>query len=281
MNKVLDMAALAPETFRGLHRDRTLVVVPFGPIEYHGDHLPLGTDTLQADVFRSVGERFVEGHPDWTVLLVPVIPLGTDCVPHGGSLWVEPGVIRAVADQTARRLLEYGFRFVALWSGHAGLRQVTALEETARRLTGTRGKTKVTVFSPITHFLDRFTTDDFLRRINSHLDEPLSKKTFRQVVYEGHGGRFETSHILAIAPDLVGDRHKNASDHTPAPLPALRAMLGRLAGLANLLHGGSASDLTLGIEALSVATGWLSRGAPRGYMGFPSQATPAFGEAIR
>ncbi|MEW5946882.1 MAG: creatininase family protein, partial [bacterium] len=126
---VLDVHKLRPSQFRGLDRRRTVAVLPFAPIECHGEHLPLGTDYIAAgELFRSAAERFAEANPEWKFLFTPVIPLGADAVPHGGSLWVSAGVVRDVADEMTKRFIEYGFRFVALFSSHGGFGQTLAME---------------------------------------------------------------------------------------------------------------------------------------------------------
>ena len=276
---ILEMDKLSPAQFRNLDRSRTLVVIPFAPIEFHGDHLPLGTDIIFArDAFRFVGKRFTAANPDWTFLFLPVIPLGADTVPHGGSLWVDKTIIRDVAEQMVEKLIGYGFRYISLFTGHGGYGQVVALEEVSRKMRAKHKKKNVMVFAPLTYLLQRTASKEFQDLLNSHLPEPLNEEDMRQMTFESHGGRWETSYTMVAAPELMDDTYKTAASHEPAPHPLIGGILDTLAAV---LPGSTEDEKKFGVRMLGAAMAWFFGGAKHGYLGHPERASLEFGIAVR
>lgn len=116
------------ELRRTIERGSRTVVIPFGSVEHHGGHLPLGSDALLADF---VGET-VAGRLD--AVLAPTIRVGyaERHMSRLGTLSVPAEVVRETASHVAGSLLRHGFRVIALVSTHGGNRP--ALEEAARQL---------------------------------------------------------------------------------------------------------------------------------------------------
>jgi creatinine amidohydrolase len=103
-------------------------VVPFGSVEGHGGHLPLGSDAMLADfVGAAVAERL-------GAVLAPSVRVGcAEQHMHGsGTLSVPPETLRDVALHIARSLITHGFRVIVLVSTHGG--NQAALENAARQL---------------------------------------------------------------------------------------------------------------------------------------------------
>ena len=91
-------------------------VVPFGSVEGHGGHLPLGSDALLAVfVGDAVAERF-------DAVLAPTVKVGcADAHMQGpGTLSVPAETLRDVALHIARSLIRHGFRVIVLLSTHGG-----------------------------------------------------------------------------------------------------------------------------------------------------------------
>src|SRR3990172_9507894 len=79
-----------PEVREELSRGRTTVVVPFGAVEQHGPHLPLGTDAIFGDeIGLAVAERL-------DAFLAPTVRVGFS--PHhmafAGTLTVDEETFR-------------------------------------------------------------------------------------------------------------------------------------------------------------------------------------------
>jgi creatinine amidohydrolase len=106
----------------------TTVVVPFGSIEQHGGHLPLGADALLADaVGREVARR---AH----AVLAPTVRTGY-AERHGPILSVHANTLTEMACQLAEGLAKHGFRVIALVSAHGGNRM--PLRSAVERITDT------------------------------------------------------------------------------------------------------------------------------------------------
>jgi creatinine amidohydrolase/Fe(II)-dependent formamide hydrolase-like protein len=282
MNKdehIIDMDKMSPAAFRNLDRDYTVAVISFGPIEYHGDHLPLGTDyILASDMFRITAEKFIATHPEWKFVFLPVIPLGADTVPHGGSLWVNKETIASIAEQLARRLISYNFKYIALCSGHGGYGQVLALEDVSRKLRRINFHKKTMVFSPMTYLFQKTATQEFIDLLNAGLSRNIDDEDLRQMTYESHGGRIESSYILSVAPELMDDTYKFAKSYEPDPGAVLSAILDVI---STLMPGSGKDEKKYGVKALGSAMAWFFTGAKNGYMGHPSRADVEFGNAFR
>lgn len=96
----------------------TTAVVPFGSVEHHGPHLPLGADALVADAIgREVAGRL-------GAVLAPTVRVG-DSRAHvnlPGTMSVSAETLRAVAVELSLSLARAGFTFIALVSTHGGNR---------------------------------------------------------------------------------------------------------------------------------------------------------------
>jgi len=117
-----------PELRGALERGSRTVVIPFGSVEFQGNHLPLGSDALLADF---VGEK-VAGRLD--AVLAPTIRVGCaeQHMSGTGTLSVPAHTLRETAFHVACSLIMHGFRIIALISTHGGNR--AALEDSARAL---------------------------------------------------------------------------------------------------------------------------------------------------
>ena len=72
---------------RALDPSRALCFQPVSALEVHGPHLPFGMDFYMARwMAEETGRRFAAAHPDWTVVHLPPLPLGTDELPLAGSM---------------------------------------------------------------------------------------------------------------------------------------------------------------------------------------------------
>src|SRR3990172_8351813 len=105
-----------PEVREELSRGRTTVVVPFGAVEQHGPHLPLGTDAIFGDeIGLAVAERL-------DAFLAPTVRVGFS--PHhmafAGTLTVDEETFHAVARSIVRALAGHGFRRIVLLPTHGG-----------------------------------------------------------------------------------------------------------------------------------------------------------------
>jgi len=157
-------------------------VLAVGSTEYHGDHLPFGTDTLVAEhLAEAVAER-VEG-----LLVLPPLPFGMSehyaSFPVAISLSTETliRVLREVFDS----LLGHGLTRLLIINGHDG--NAAAIEASAREFRVEHPEMKIAV----------------LEAWWQTGAELLPEGTFEVWGGLGHAGEGETSMMLAVAPELV------------------------------------------------------------------------------
>jgi creatinine amidohydrolase len=99
--------------------DREMVVlVPFGAIEQHSLHLPMGTDSI---LIEAIALRLEKQIPE-RVCVLPVTWLG--CSRHhmdfSGSLTATADTFIKVGEHIVRSMAEHGFRKFILLNGHGG-----------------------------------------------------------------------------------------------------------------------------------------------------------------
>jgi creatinine amidohydrolase len=161
-------ALTTPALRRLLDQGSTTVIVPFGSIEQHGGHLPLGSDALLADVVgREVATRL-------DAVLAPTVRVGhaEPHMPVAGTLTLRPATLTEVAFDIGESLARHGFRTIALVSTHGG--NAAPLAAAAERLNRT---------------LDGVVACAPSGDVGPHPG--------------GHSGEWLTSVMLALRPELV------------------------------------------------------------------------------
>ena len=190
----MNIEEITMEEFKkGLRRTRTLVI-PFGTVEEHGKHLPLGTDTIIAvEVLRRVEERK-------EVFIAPPLHYGvcTSTKMHPGTITITPETLRRLAADIIRDAHLKGIRNFILVSGHGGGLHMNALKEVAEMLVDEHD-VRIAVVSPY---------------------EILWKEIagVAETENDSHAGEIETSLVLTLRPELVKGRSKEEYPKFPKPL---------------------------------------------------------------
>lgn len=167
-------------------RDGSVAVVPVGSVEQHGDHLPVATDTLLCGAITRHGAERVDDH----IPLLVTPPLWTGLSPHhldfGGTITLGVETMLAVLRDVAASVLDNGFDAILFLNGHGGN---VAILGTAVTKIGTEFPDaqvlSLTYFDLAVPFVDEYRESD--------------------VGGMAHGGEFETSLMLHLRPDLVGE----------------------------------------------------------------------------
>jgi creatinine amidohydrolase len=214
---VIRLADITSARLQELRERRPVALWPVGAIEPHGPHAPLGTDTL-----ISVGmcERAAERLDDAVVL--PPLPFGVTRygAAFAGAVGISEATLRAIVLDVAASLDAQGFRRLVIVNNHFEPEQVATLRAAAQEAGAL--------------YLD------LVRRRNA---ERLTDEFRRGSC---HAGRYETSLVLAAAPQLV-DRGAMAR------LPAVEV------------------DMPAAIAA--GRTGFREMGMEQAYCGAPAEAT--------
>lgn len=157
-------------------------VLAVGSTEYHGDHLPYGTDAMVATYLAEAVAERVGG-----LLVLPPLPFGMSehyaSFPIAISLSTETliWVLRDVFES----LLRHGIERLLIINGHDG--NIAALEAAAREFRAAHPEMRIAV----------------LEAWWQTAGELLPEGTFEVWDGLGHAGEGETSMMLAIAPGLV------------------------------------------------------------------------------
>jgi creatinine amidohydrolase len=164
----------------GLNKTRT-VILPLGAIEEHGPHLPMNTDIFHA---CKIAERAAQRVP---VFVAPPIPFGVcrSTAAFPGTIGIHSATLISIVGDVASALYGHGLRNFIFYSGHAGMNHSAALLDVADEL--------MEVF------------EDINCAVITDLD--LCDREFFELMEtkeDSHAGEFETSIIMALAPDLVG-----------------------------------------------------------------------------
>ena len=175
---------LSMTDFAGVDRDKALVVLPFGSVEQHGPHLPVGTDAL---IVEAVVEGVMQRLKDVDCLFLPTLWV-TKSNEHSafvGTVFLSRDTLCRVVEDIAGSVARAGFRklvFVDAHGGNAGLLDV--LGRDLRQSTG------LLVFD--LELWGYYTSPPALQDGSIPLDV--------------HGGFYETSVILARYPKLMEGR---------------------------------------------------------------------------
>jgi creatinine amidohydrolase len=183
--------------------DDVAVVVPLGSTEQHGHHLPVLTDT---EIVTALAERAVErAVREAPFLVTPTVPFGFAAhhLGFGGTISIGARAYADLLTEIGSSLMRQGFRRIVFLNGHGG--NDAPLRFALDRLAYERAP-PVNVAGASYWDL----APDVLRE--SGLDPALSP---------GHAGHFETSLLLALAPELVRMELRPTDSSPSMPLAAV------------------------------------------------------------
>lgn len=228
---ILKYEQLTHQELAALHRDRTVVIIPTGPVEQHGPHLPLGTDPITAAFFaEKIAERLSSARADWNFLIFPAIQGGSDTLTYTGSIEVKPATFRAWLYDCCKQFAKDGFRTQIAISTHGGPRHNIVLEEVAAKMRW-RHRTKMIAASG--KILGDILDGRFVEKISERLEKngtPLTSEEKEGLKYDYHGGLLETSIMLIARPDLVKNLYKDLKPAIVKSFYKLRRTSGRTVG---------------------------------------------------
>lgn len=229
-----------------INKEETIILIPVGALEQHGNHAPLGTDDMIAEAMvEYLGQALEEaGEHNFPILAFPVIPIGlsTEHRNFCGSVTLQPDTYYHLLYDISTSLARHGFRKLAFLVCHGGNTPIVQI--LSRELRSQLG------ISPFILSSGAFSHPD----VQATLTEGN--------IYDFHGGEMETSMVMAVNPDLV--KLETAEAGIPTPFVGNQTL--KTAG--------------------SVTIGWISEdwktadGKPIGIGGDPSGATAEKGNII-
>jgi creatinine amidohydrolase len=260
------LAELRPDEIERRLEARPVLVLPFGTIEWHSHHLPVGLDGLvAADIGMGIAD-------ECDAVLAPTSYWAVGGVPYPYTLTLPIEVVEPVLAAVFAQFGEMGFAVIVGFTGHFGLEQTLAIKRAAVDL---MRRSPVTVV-------------------------PLTAYDLVTDLYAGdHAGVGETSMLLASRPDLVNLGAVAAGASLPGVIgedPRGRADAGwgarvraelvqRAGSVVRRLAGASRFERRQYVEALAAGVSALDdlaqrrRAEPRSAV--PPLATPSYLEHCR
>ncbi len=189
------------EDFDRLDRERTLFILPVSSLEVHGYHLPNDTDMTSAVAMaEESGAMFARDHGDWTVVLLPLLNIGTDELPLPGSIEFSRKTVYRALKEYAWSLRRYGFKNLILTNGHGGLKHNLALDDACRTC---NRRYNMKMISPGIRVYQDFIFGKKFPLMEKELGRKLTDREKEGLTDLEHAGGWETSIILAESPALV------------------------------------------------------------------------------
>ena len=213
-DRVLKLEELTYPDIDSLDRESTIFFLTFGNLEEHGPHVPVGSDYFQAVGVRDrLIARLQETHPDYTFVLVPVVPLGEGGADdlarrfkeerhtgiHVGTFPVRFTTLRDVAVDLGASIARKGFQNIFLIHSHGAPLHNVAFSQSAAFVSERYNVRMVNVTSLVIG--EELYSSDVLDR---HLGEGWQE----EIGITGHAGTAETSANLFLH-DLVKPEYRD------------------------------------------------------------------------
>ena len=189
-----------------LDKNRTVFFLTISPLEEHAPYLPIGTDIFTSSFFaQTSAEELIQTKPDWNVVMIPPLYLGTYVFKFVGSVVHRQRIILEVLKDYGKSIASWGFEHIVLFSAHGGAGHIAVLEEAAKKISR---KYRIKMISLTGKIAVDFLFGKFIEKIQANLQRPLDEKEVSNLKYDYHAGWWETSMMLKIRPDLVKESFK-------------------------------------------------------------------------
>jgi creatinine amidohydrolase len=171
-----------------------VIIIPCGSIEEHGDHLPLCTDSIQAEYIAMEVSRITG------CLVAPPLRYGlcNSTRNFPGTITIGFDSLRSIMTDILEEFIRNGFKKLLVLTGHAGGSHMTALKLAAKKVV-------------VNHM-----NEEYRPRIMVCTDYDFACIKMGEIDNrDSHAGTIETSRVLAIRPDLV--KGKGTRDYPNLP----------------------------------------------------------------
>tara|TARA_B100000029_G_scaffold90138_1_gene79989 strand:- start:716 stop:1594 length:879 start_codon:yes stop_codon:yes gene_type:complete len=184
-----------PEAQKAAKTEGSTLVWPFGACEQHGPHLPLATDNLFAEkILRKVLDRIPNNNPIW-MLPSQVLGFSPEHESFPGTISLSAKLLLDLVMEVGKQASAMGFNRLLFFNAHGG--QIGLLQAAARQLR---------VQSPSMAVLPCFLWSGI-----SPLQDLIPSKEREDGL---HAGLAETSLMLSLSPDLVGQERPCDGEHS-------------------------------------------------------------------
>ena len=182
-NKTLWFDDLSTSEAEKAAKEGKVVIIPCGSVEEHGDHLPLSTDSLQAE-FVALGVAKKTG-----CLVAPPLRYGlcNSTRNFPGTITITFDSLRSIMADILEDFVRNGFKRLLVITGHAGGSQMTAIKLAAKKI--------------VVKYMKESNRPRII--VCSDYDFAFNLKGIEFDERDSHAGTIETSRLMAIRPDLI------------------------------------------------------------------------------
>jgi creatinine amidohydrolase len=167
-------------------KDGKVVIIPCGSIEEHGTHLPLCTDSIQAEFIA------LEVAKKTGSLLAPPLRYGLCSSTRNfhGTITISFDSLRSIMTDILEEFVRNNFKKMLVITGHAGGTHMTAIRLAAKKVVKNHMEEK----------------DRPRIMVCSDYDFAFDLKNEEIDDRDSHAGTIETSRVKAIRPDLLNGK---------------------------------------------------------------------------
>ena len=186
-----------PDFIQAIHQSQSVCVLPFGIIEKHGPHLPLGTDLLDVRfaVLNAVKQEYAVVFPEYYFGQI------FEARQQPGTLAYSLSTQLTLLQETVNEMARNGCKKIVIVNGHGGNESLLPLFAQAQ------------LASP----------RDYVVYVFGLPNTNIAGRPGKRDPEDMHAGETETSNMLVARPDLVHmDRaaQQSGADQNRDPLPA-------------------------------------------------------------
>jgi creatinine amidohydrolase len=194
-----NLGELSPVDIRSYLQEKDVVMIPIASLEQHGPHLPLLTDTIQAEEITRRAAAKAQ------VLYTPTVWMGYspqhmyDPGAGTGTITIRPNLLLELWYDVGRSLIHHGFNKLVFVNNHGSNAKI--VEPLLRRLRYDTGAMVA---------MSRLYGERYLALIDDIMENPPEETP------GWHSSELETSQVMAHDPSLVKMEHA-AEDRAQAP----------------------------------------------------------------
>ena len=166
-----------PDFIQGVHQSQGVCVLPFGIIEKHGPHLPLGTDLLDVRfaVMNAVKQEYAVVFPEYYFGQI------FEAQQQPGTVAYSLTTQLTLLQETVKEMARNGCKKVVIVNGHGGNNSLLPLFAQAQMAT----------------------PRDYVVYVFGLPKTNVAGAPAKKTTNDGHAGEAETSLVLIARPDLV------------------------------------------------------------------------------
>jgi creatinine amidohydrolase len=196
--------------FKNRITDKTVVILPIGAVEEHGKHLPLCTDSIQAEYVAKEAAKKINA------LILPPIRYGICSSTRNfpGTISLSFETLHSLIKDILSELVRHKIKNVVVLSGHAGKLHMAAIRLAADGIVDKYGINPHGINNKNKHGVNN-SNNDMKIMVLSDYDIAYEIKDKDIPKGDGHAGFIETSRVLHIRKDLVKGRGQKTMPNLP------------------------------------------------------------------